>query len=62
MQADMLSDTALADVTLLVENRRFNAHRCILAARSHFFRGLLTSGMQVETHAFFYFLFLTSGI
>jgi hypothetical protein len=44
--AHLLEDTALSDVTFMVDNRRFSAHRCVLAARSQFFRGLLTSGMQ----------------
>ncbi|KAL4624278.1 BTB/POZ domain-containing protein 9 [Arapaima gigas] len=35
-----------SDVTFIVENKRFPAHRVILAARCHFFRALLYGGMK----------------
>ncbi len=40
------SEPQLADVVLVVEGERFPAHRCVLAARSEYFRGLLLLGMQ----------------
>jgi DNA-binding beta-propeller fold protein YncE len=43
------SDSELADVVLLVDGERFPAHRCVLAARSEYFRGLFLSGMQEGT-------------
>jgi len=39
----MLDDTELADVTFAVDGQRFPAHRCVLAARSPYFRGLFKS-------------------
>jgi hypothetical protein len=42
----MLADPDLADVTFSVDGNAFSAHRCLLAARSEFFRGLFKSGMQ----------------
>ncbi|XP_048829818.1 BTB/POZ domain-containing protein 9 isoform X2 [Brienomyrus brachyistius] len=35
-----------SDVTFIVEEKRFPAHRVILAARCHFFRALLYGGMK----------------
>lgn len=35
-----------ADVTFIVENRRFHVHRVVLAARSEYFRALLFGGMK----------------
>merc|ERR1712012_1154042 len=35
-----------SDVTLVVENHRFHAHKVILAARSEYFRALLYGGMK----------------
>jgi len=40
----LLEDTALADVTFAVDGQRFPAHRCVLAARSPYFRALFESG------------------
>jgi len=40
----LLEDTALADVTFAVDGQRFPAHRCVLAVRSPYFRGLFESG------------------
>lgn len=38
-----------SDVTLIIEGQRFEAHKVILAARSHYFRGLLFSGLKEST-------------
>ena len=48
--AKMVENTEpqLADVVLLVEGERFPAHRCVIAARSEYFRGLLLSGMPLK--------------
>ena len=40
----LLGDTELADVTFAVDGQRFPAHRCVLSARSAYFRGLFKSG------------------
>jgi len=40
----MLEDAALADVTFAVGGQRFPAHRCVLAARSPYFRAMFESG------------------
>jgi len=40
----MLEDAALADVTFAVGGQCFPAHRCVLAARSPYFRALFKSG------------------
>jgi hypothetical protein len=40
------SETQLADVVLMVEGDRFPAHRCVIAERSEYFKGLLLSGMH----------------
>jgi len=42
--AKLLKDTALADVTFAVDGQRFPAHRCVLAARSPYFKALFASG------------------
>lgn len=42
----MLEDPDLTDITFVVEGESFQAHRCFLAVRSEFFRGLFKSGMQ----------------
>ena len=35
-----------SDVTLVVDNQPFSAHKVILAARSHYFRALLFGGLM----------------
>jgi len=40
----LLGDVELADVTFAVGGQRFPAHRCVLAARSPYFRALFKSG------------------
>jgi hypothetical protein len=40
------SEPQLADVVLVVEGERFPARRCVIAARSEYFRCLLLSGMH----------------
>jgi len=42
--AKLLTDTALADVIFAVDGQRFPAHRCVLAARSPYFKALFASG------------------
>jgi hypothetical protein len=42
----LVEDPELADLVLVVEERRFPAHRNVLAARSEYFQGLLLSRMQ----------------
>jgi len=45
----MLRDTALADVTFVVDGQRFPAHRCVLAARSPYVCAMFESkGMHEE--------------
>ena len=44
--ASLLDNALLSDVSFLVDGEYFPAHRCVLAARSQYFRGLLTHGMQ----------------
>ena len=41
-----LTDSRFSDVTFVVNGREFNAHRCILAARSEVFCGMLFGGMR----------------
>ncbi|XP_014211597.1 BTB/POZ domain-containing protein 9 [Copidosoma floridanum] len=38
-----------SDVTLIVNNQRFNGHKAILAARSQYFRALLFGGLREST-------------
>lgn len=38
-------DHTMADVTFIVEGRRVRLHRAILAARSEYFRRMLTNGI-----------------
>jgi len=40
----LLENAALADVTFAVGGQRFPAHRCVLAARSPYFRAMFESG------------------
>ena len=42
----LLEDTALADVTFVVDGHRFPAHRCVLAARSPYFSALFKPGLR----------------
>ncbi|XP_052391482.1 BTB/POZ domain-containing protein 9 isoform X1 [Carassius gibelio] len=42
----LLAGLQCSDITFLVENKRFPAHRVILAARCHYFRALLYGGMK----------------
>ncbi|XP_048083498.1 BTB/POZ domain-containing protein 9 isoform X1 [Alosa alosa] len=42
----LLPGEEYSDVTLVVEEKRFPAHRVILAARCHYFRALLYGGMR----------------
>lgn len=44
----LLKDTILSDVTLAVEGQRFPVHRCVLAARSGYFKGLFESGRGMK--------------
>ena len=46
--AKMLRDTSLADVTFAVDGQRFHAHRCMLAARSPYFKALFASGQGMR--------------
>jgi len=46
--AKLLTDTALADVTFAVDGQRFPAHRCVLAARSPYFKALFASGQGMR--------------
>jgi len=43
--AKLRTDTVLADVTFAVDGQRFPAHRCVLAARSPYFKALFASGV-----------------
>ena len=40
----LLADGTLADVSFAVDGRRFEAHRCVLAARSPYFKAMFDSG------------------
>ena len=40
----LIGDTTMADVTFAVDGQRFPAHRCVLAARSPFFRAMFETG------------------
>ena len=44
--ARLLDDDQFADATFEVEGTRFTAHRCILSARSDYFRGMLGSSCR----------------
>ena len=44
----MLRDTALADVTFVVDGQRFPAHRCVLVARSPYFCAMFESGNGIH--------------
>jgi len=46
--AKMLTDTALADVIFAVDGQRFLAHRCVLKARSPYFKALFASGQGMR--------------
>ena len=46
----LLSDTADADVTIIVGKKTFKAHKALLKARSNYFRTLFESGMA-ESHS-----------
>lgn len=43
------TDKILCDVTLIAENKKFEAHRVILVSASDYFRSMFTSGMR-ESH------------
>jgi len=47
---ELFLNDLFSDVTLLVEGQALKAHRAILAAKSDYFRTLLTSGMK-ESHS-----------
>ncbi|XP_023340919.1 BTB/POZ domain-containing protein 9 [Eurytemora carolleeae] len=40
-----------SDITLVVQNSRFSAHKVILAARSEYFRALLYGGMRESSQS-----------
>ena len=42
----LFSDATDADVTIVVEGRRFMAHKALLKARSDYFRGVFDSNME----------------
>ena len=44
----LLTDTALADVIFAVDGQRFPVHRCVLAARSPYFKALFASGQGMR--------------
>ena len=44
--AELLSSAAHTDVTFVVGAEHIRAHRCILIARSEYFKGMLTSGLR----------------
>ena len=47
----LLRDTSLAHVMFAVNGQRFPAHRCMLAARSPYFKALLASGQGMREEA-----------
>jgi len=47
----LLEDRTLADVTFVEDGQRFHGHRCVLAVRSPFFRGLFESGKGMSEGA-----------
>lgn len=42
---ELIENSEYSDITLVVENRKFPAHKVILAARSDYFRAMLFGGM-----------------
>jgi len=44
--AELLTSGAFSDVTFRVKDREFKAHKVVLAARSPFFKALLTGGLK----------------
>jgi len=46
--AKLLRDTSLADVIFAVNGQRFPAYRCVLAARSPYFKALFASGQGMR--------------
>ncbi|XP_063958023.1 BTB/POZ domain-containing protein 9-like [Lytechinus pictus] len=42
----LFSNEEYSDITLVVENQKFHAHRVILAARCQYFRALFYGGMR----------------
>ncbi|XP_060580552.1 LOW QUALITY PROTEIN: BTB/POZ domain-containing protein 9-like, partial [Ruditapes philippinarum] len=43
---ELLRNSEYSDITLVVEERRFQAHKVILAARSEYFRAMLFGGLR----------------
>ncbi|RUP44967.1 BTB/POZ protein [Jimgerdemannia flammicorona] len=44
--ADMLSNAEGADIEFRIQDQRLRAHKCVLVARSLYFRAMFTSGMR----------------
>ena len=44
----LLEQKELADVNFVVDGQRFHGHRCVLAARSEYFKGLFNSGWRMR--------------